>query len=67
MKIFHKKTEELSDSVYHVDSQYAVDIKIPSHRSISRGSNMEYIYKKSKRKNRKTGQNDTEVERKIIL
>lgn len=66
MKIFHKKTEELSDSVYHVDSQYAVDVKIPSP-SISKGSNMEYIYKKIKRKNRKTGQNDIEVERKILL
>lgn len=66
MNFFHQRKEQVTNGEHQVQSHYELNVNFP-YRFIRRFLNFEYVSKKIKKKNKKTGQNETKVERRIVL
>lgn len=66
MNFFHQRKELVTNGEHQVESHCELNVNSPN-RFIRRFLNIEYVSKKTKKKNKKTGQNETKVERRIVL
>lgn len=66
MRFCHQKKEQVTNNQYQVDSLCELKFNFPK-RFIRKLLNLEYVSKKTKKINKKTGQNDIEIERRLTL
>ena len=66
MNFFHQRKEQVTSDEHQIESYCGWNVDSPKH-FIKKFFNFEYVSKKSKKKNKKTGQNETKVERKITI